>query len=61
VLDLDRQICAAECALESDGALIRPDGLHFEGPGADATARWVLARLGLDRLGLDHRDADPPR
>lgn len=24
---------------------IRPDGLHFDGPGAEGTARWVLGEL----------------
>ena len=51
VLDLERRLCPLECTLESDGELIRPDGLHFQGHGADATARWVLASLGLDRSG----------
>lgn len=48
VLDLDRRICPRDCILESDGAPVRPDGLHFRGRGADAAARWVLESLGLD-------------
>ena len=47
VLDLARRVCpSTDCELESEGEPIRPDGLHFQGRGADATTRWVLASLG---------------
>ncbi|APR81294.1 acyltransferase family protein [Minicystis rosea] len=46
VVDLSAQLCPeGRCALESDGALIRPDGLHFEGHGAESIARWMLGEL----------------
>lgn len=45
-LDLFAFLCPeGACALTSDGAPIRPDGMHFQGEGANATARWVLAEL----------------
>lgn len=34
-----------ECMTESQGRPIRPDGLHFDGVGAEETARWVLREL----------------
>jgi hypothetical protein len=33
------------CRDEIDGATLRPDGLHFEGPGADVVVRWVAPQL----------------
>ena len=45
-LDLQGYLCpGGECALVSEGATIRPDGMHFDGVGADATARWVLTKV----------------
>jgi peptidoglycan/LPS O-acetylase OafA/YrhL len=34
-----------KCILTSRGAPVRPDGLHFDGLGAEDTARWVLERV----------------
>jgi peptidoglycan/LPS O-acetylase OafA/YrhL len=46
LLDLAGQLCPeGVCAKESRGAPIRPDGLHFDGPGAEETARWVWSQL----------------
>lgn len=46
VLDLMHHVCpTVACNLESEGKPIRPDGLHFDGGGAEETARWVLAEL----------------
>jgi lysophospholipase L1-like esterase len=46
LLDLRAELCpGGVCALESGGAPIRPDGVHFDGPGAEAIARTTLARL----------------
>jgi hypothetical protein len=49
-VDLFAQLCAADqprgtCQLLSEGAPIRPDGLHPECPGAAAIARWTLRQL----------------
>jgi peptidoglycan/LPS O-acetylase OafA/YrhL len=47
VLDLYSEICPKdECVLEDQGALIRPDGMHFGGLGAERTAEWVLGQIG---------------
>ena len=46
VLDLMSYLCPTpECLVESQGKPIRPDGLHFDGAGAEETARWVLGEL----------------
>ncbi|MCC6557586.1 MAG: acyltransferase [Polyangiaceae bacterium] len=46
VVDLPAELCpGGECRLKSGGAPIRPDGIHFGGPGAEGIARWVLARV----------------
>jgi len=45
-VDLMGFLCPThECQLMSDGAPIRPDGLHFDGVGAEATARYVLREI----------------
>lgn len=46
VLDLMSYVCPSRaCNMESAGKPIRPDGLHFDGAGAEDTARWVLGDL----------------
>lgn len=46
LVDLMQHVCPTrECNQESDGKPIRPDGLHFDGGGAEETARWVLSEL----------------
>ena len=45
-LDLNSYLCPEHtCLLTSHDAPVRPDGLHFDGPGAEDTSRWVLAQL----------------
>ena len=45
-LDLKSHVCpTTDCLLISEGAPIRNDGLHFDGPGAAETARWTLNRI----------------
>jgi hypothetical protein len=45
-LDLDAKLCpVGECWTTEDHAPIRPDGLHFDGRGAEGTARWVESEL----------------
>ena len=49
-IDLHDHVCpGGHCALENDGAPIRPDGMHFGGKGAEETADWVLSELGAAR------------
>jgi len=46
VLDLMGHVCPTPaCVAESQGQPVRPDGLHFDGVGAEETARWTLAAL----------------
>lgn len=46
MVDLMQYVCPTrECKQESEGKPIRPDGLHFDGGGAEDTARWVLGEL----------------
>jgi peptidoglycan/LPS O-acetylase OafA/YrhL len=45
-IDLKNHVCPTnDCVLLSDGEPIRPDGLHFDGIGAEETARWTLAQI----------------
>ena len=45
-LDLMSHVCpTTDCLLMSNGAPIRNDGLHFDGPGAAETAQWTLHRI----------------
>jgi hypothetical protein len=51
-------VCPARaCVVTSRGAPVRPDGLHFDGLGAEDTAQWVLAQL---RTGAGAADASAP-
>jgi len=46
VIDLNAYTCpSGRCTLVSRDAPVRPDGLHFDGLGAEDTARWVLQEL----------------
>lgn len=46
MLDLMGYVCPTRaCIAESQGQPLRPDGLHFDGPGAEETARWILREL----------------
>jgi hypothetical protein len=46
LLDLQAKLCPyGVCVLVSQGAPIRPDGLHFDMLGGEEIARWVLGEL----------------
>lgn len=46
LLDLMGYLCPTRaCIADSNGKPVRPDGLHFDGVGAEETARWVLHEL----------------
>ncbi|MCZ7531350.1 MAG: acyltransferase [Acidimicrobiia bacterium] len=46
LVDLDGFTCPdGECRLEDDGVVLRPDGIHFEGEGANIAANWVMPQL----------------
>jgi lysophospholipase L1-like esterase len=45
-LDLTPLICpSGRCRSEIDGVTLRPDGMHFEGAGADIVTRWLAPKL----------------
>jgi hypothetical protein len=45
-VDLGDLVCPrGQCRDRIDGALLRPDGLHFEGAGADVATRWLAPRV----------------
>ena len=49
-IELAKHLCPdAQCALLSEGSIIRNDGLHFEYPGGNAIADWILTELRGDR------------
>ena len=57
MIDLMKHVCPTPaCRQESDGAPIRPDGLHFDGRGAHETAQYTLNELL--RIAGRARDAD---
>jgi peptidoglycan/LPS O-acetylase OafA/YrhL len=49
LLPLKEKLCpgtdSASCTLTSQGAPVRPDGMHFEGLGGEEIARWALSQL----------------
>ena len=46
LVDLMSQVCPTrDCNLLSNNAPIRPDGLHFDGAGAEETARYTLRAI----------------
>ncbi len=47
VVDLAGWVCpTTDCRREIDGQELRPDGVHFDGPGGELVAGWILDRLG---------------
>lgn len=46
LVDLNAFVCPdRKCTMTSRGAPVRPDGLHFDGLGAEDTAIWILSQL----------------
>jgi len=47
IVDLRRWACptANTCRNHQDGVKLRPDGIHFAGPGADVASRWIFGQL----------------
>jgi hypothetical protein len=62
-LDLMAQVCPTiECNLTSKGEPIRPDGLHFDGVGAEETASFTWKRIHeiADAKAKTRLDASTP-
>ena len=50
VVDLHNFVCPngpEDCIDEVNGVKLRPDGLHYAGPGADIIAQWLLTQVGI--------------
>ena len=48
LVDLFGFVCPhGQCRTKIDGVTLRPDGLHFQGPGAEVVARWLLGQVHL--------------
>ena len=46
-VDLDGWLCPeGRCREQEGGMLLRSDGVHFQGPGAEVAARWLFGRVG---------------
>lgn len=54
-VDLAGWICPApdRCLEEIDGVDLRPDTVHFEGPGAELVNRWLIPRAITAATGTD--------
>jgi peptidoglycan/LPS O-acetylase OafA/YrhL len=49
VADVNRWLCpqGPRCRTEQDGVTLRPDHVHFEGPGAVLVSKWLLDQVGM--------------
>jgi peptidoglycan/LPS O-acetylase OafA/YrhL len=46
LVDLFAYLCPhGHCQAKRDGVTLRPDGLHYQGPGGEIVARWLLAQV----------------
>ena len=46
VVDLFAWTCpGGTCPVRRKGVVLRPGGLHYSGPGGDATAKWILSQI----------------
>ncbi len=46
-VDLAQWVCPTidSCVEKVDGIVLRPDGVHYDGPGGAVVARWLLKRI----------------
>jgi peptidoglycan/LPS O-acetylase OafA/YrhL len=58
VVDLAAFVCptTASCRTTLDDAVLRPDGVHYDGPGGAAVAKWLVP----EALRLANTAAKPP-
>ncbi|HEX9258564.1 MAG TPA: acyltransferase family protein, partial [Acidimicrobiales bacterium] len=48
---LDQWVCpAGKCVAKVDGETLRPDGVHYDGPGGPIVARWLLGQLQYNEV-----------
>ncbi len=61
IVDVNAFVCpAGTCITQQDGTTLRPDGVHFQGPGALLAARWLLPSLTPDPLPAASTTTAPP-
>jgi peptidoglycan/LPS O-acetylase OafA/YrhL len=54
LVDLFAYICPhGRCRTQQDGVTLRPDGLHYEGPGGEIVARWLLDQVRPELVSDD--------
>lgn len=59
MIDLTKLVCPhRRCLSEVDGSTLRPDGLHFQGEGADVVTRWLVPQL-REIVATPSRSATP--
>jgi SGNH domain (fused to AT3 domains) len=48
LIDLFGYICpGGHCVVTQDGVTLRPDGVHYTGPGGATVAQWLLSQLAV--------------
>ena len=46
LIDLFNYICPnGNCREKQNGVTLRPDGIHYQGPGGEIVARWLLDQV----------------
>lgn len=46
LVDLAAFVCpSGHCVTKRNGLVLRPDGFHYEGPGGEFVARWLLGQV----------------
>ena len=46
IVDLFGYTCPnGKCRNRVDGVVLRPDGQHYDGPGAEIVARWMMSQV----------------
>ena len=61
LVDLASRVCPSHaCLTREDGVTLRPDGVHYDGPGGPVIARWLVPRV-LDAAGVSRRGWPSPR
>jgi peptidoglycan/LPS O-acetylase OafA/YrhL len=63
LVDLARLVCPAgrTCRERLGGVTLRPDGVHYDGPGGAVVARWLVPRLPIPEGPLTTREEGRPR
>lgn len=62
-VDLAGLVCPSgrSCRDRLDGVVLRPDGVHYDGPGGPVVARWLVPRLPIADKSVTGAEAEQPR